>query len=250
MITRILTRPGRPELVCDLVEGGGNCGPGVIFLGGFRSDRTGVKATHLAQFCRVRGMAYVRFDYSGHGESGGAFVDQTLDMWRDDVLAVFDRMTAGPQIVVGSSMGGWLGLLLAMARTDRVRAFVGIAAAPDFTRTMIDDKLDDAGRAQYDRDGYVDIPNAYSDEPYRVTRALIESGNRLCLLDRVHMLEIPMSLLQGGCDSAVDPAMPHRIRTAFPRAAVTIRMIDEGDHSLSRPQDLALLEETIISVCT
>lgn len=249
METTFLKRPGYPDLAYNHLPATRPGRPGVLFCGGFRSDRKGTKATHLEGFCQDRGMAYTRFDYSGHGDSGGRFADGTIESWRDDALAVLDTLTGGPLVVVGSSMGGWIGLHLALLRPGRVRGFVGIAAAPDFTRDM-PKHFDDAMMRSYRENGYAEVPNGYDPRPYLITRALIESGNRVCLLDSTHDLPIPVHLLQGGCDTEVDPSTPERIRACLTGAFVTVTMVNDGDHSLSRPQDLALIEQAISGVCT
>lgn len=250
METAFLQRPGLPDLAYNRLPGRNPDLPALLFLGGFRSDRHGTKARHLEQFCAARGQEYVRFDYSGHGDSGGSFDKGTLESWRDDALAVFDRLVDGPAVLLaGSSMGGWIGLLLALARPERVRGFVGIAAAPDFTRVMTA-RFTAEMRRDYEARGFVRVPNAYSPDPYLMTQDLIESGNRICLLDQTHRLKIPLYLLHGKRDVEVDWAMPGRIQGCFPEAAVTIHLVEDGDHSLSRPEDLALIERAIISVCT
>lgn len=249
METAFLRRQGQPGLAYNRLPAADPALPGLMFLGGFRSDRGGTKARFLEESCRRRGQAYVRFDYSGHGESEGRFEDGTIESWRDDALAVLDTLTEGPVVLAGSSMGGWIGLLLALQRPERVRGFVGIAAAPDFTREMVERRFDDAMRAALARQGFVDVPNDYSPAPYKITQGLIDSGNRVCLLDRKHRLPIPVRLLQGKRDTEVDWHMPERIASCLDGAAVEITLIDDGDHSLSRPQDLALLEQAVISAC-
>ncbi len=155
--------------------------PTVVFLPGFRSDMTGEKATALAGFCAECGQAMLRFDYSGHGTSGGRFEDGTLSRWTDDALAMIDRRTDGPLILVGSSMGGWIALLAALGRPGRVAALIGIAAAPDFTEALMWPAMTLEQRATLERDGVVHRPSQYG-EPTPITRALIEDGrNRLVL---------------------------------------------------------------------
>src|SRR3984957_19593812 len=154
--------------------------PTVIFLPGFRSDMTGDKATALAAFCAEHGQAMLRFDYSGHGASGGSFEDGTIGRWADDALAVIDRLTSGPLVLVGSSMGGWIALLVALARKDRIAGLIGIAAAPDFTEAIWS-AMTGEQRAILGRDGVMQRPSQYG-EPYPITRALIEDGRRRLLL--------------------------------------------------------------------
>ncbi len=222
--------------------------PTVIFLPGFRSDMQGTKAQYLEAQCRARGQGYLRFDYSGHGQSSGRFGECTLESWRDDALSVLDRLSSGPVVLAGSSMGGWIGLLLALMRPERVKGFIGIAAAPDFTRDLVEYRFDETMRASYDARGYAELPNDYSPEPYIITRGLIESGNRVCLLDRTHELPIPVRLLQGLQDSEVPGDMPERIAACLNGADVQIHLVPDGDHSLSRPQDLALLGRQVEEV--
>lgn len=245
MDIQFLARQDGPQLAYERIEARSPGLPTVIFLGGFRSDMAGTKASFLSARAREAGWGFIRFDYGGHGRSAGRFADGTMESWRDDALSVIDRLSTGPVILVGSSMGGWIALLAALLRPDRVAGMVGIAAAPDFTRNMVEQRFDDVMRASYDARGYAEVPNDYSPEPYRITRGLIESGNRVCLLDRVHDVRIPMHLLQGLRDSEVPGDMPDRIAAAFPQAEIKIHLIGDGDHSLSRPEDLDLLAECI-----
>lgn len=245
-----LTRNGGHRLayVRTAAQGPGTALPTVMFLGGFRSDMTGTKATDLESRCALRGQGFVRFDYGGHGVSGGRFEDCTLETWRDDALAVLDRLTAGPVLLVGSSMGGWIGLLLASARPDRVCGFIGLAAAPDFTQTMVDDRFDDAMRLSLQTRGFADVPNEYSPEPYRITQALLDAGNRVCLLDRDHDLSIPVRLIQGQNDADVPWETAAAIAARLPRADVKVILVPDGDHRLSTPPDLDLIDETVRSL--
>ena len=158
----LLQRAGREAIAYRTVEG---AGPGVMFLGGFMSDMTGTKATALEVHCRRAGRAFVRFDYSGHGESGGAFRDGTIGAWRDDALAVLDEVASGPQVLVGSSMGGWIMLLAALARPERVAGLVGVAAAPDFTEDLIWSTLDDETRRRLTETSEISLPCDYDEEP-------------------------------------------------------------------------------------
>lgn len=218
--------------------------PTVMFLSGFRSDMQGTKAWFLESRCRARKQPYIRFDYSGHGQSAGRFQDCTLEMWRDDALAVLDRLSDGPVIIVGSSMGGWLGLVLALQRPDRIKGLIGIAAAPDFTRDMVT-RFDDVMRESYAARGYAEIPNDYSPEPYIITQELIESGNRMLILNQAHELPIPVRLLQGLQDREVAGTMPQAIADCLNCPDLKIHLVEDGDHSLSRPEDLALIDRQI-----
>lgn len=219
--------------------------PGVVFLGGYASDMTGSKATALEAHVRARGHAYLRFDYSGHGQSSGRFEECTIGRWRDDALAAFDALTDGPQILVGSSMGGWIALLLALARPQRVAGLVGIAAAPDFTEDLMWAELDAGQRATLERDRILRQPSAYSAEPYAVTMDLIEEGRRHLLLRAPIHVRVPVRLLQG----MRDPDVPYRhaltLADRIEGDDVQVRLIKDGDHRLSTTRDLAILAETI-----
>ena len=175
----LLRRAGREAIAYRAVEGKP---PGVMFLGGFMSDMTGTKATALEAHCRRAGRAFVRFDYSGHGESSGAFRDGTIGAWRDDALAVLDEVARGPQVLVGSSMGGWVMLLVALARPERVAGLVGIAAAPDFTEDLIWSTLDNETRQRLTKTGAIELPCDYDDDPYPITMGLIEEARSHLLL--------------------------------------------------------------------
>jgi len=216
--------------------------PGVIFLGGLMSDMTGTKAQALEDFCRRRGNAYLRFDYLGHGESSGRFQDGTIGRWAADAIAALDRLSEGPQVLVGSSMGGWIMLLAALARPARVRALLGIAAAPDFTRRMLSRELSPDQRARLLRDGSVEIPSDYSATPYVITRALIEDGERNALLDRGIALEVPVRLIHGTLDSAVAWQTSLGLMQSLASRDVTLTLVKDGDHRLSTPPDLARIQ--------
>ncbi|NOG70370.1 carboxylesterase [Roseicella sp. DB1501] len=218
-------------------------GPGVVFLGGFNSDMTGSKAEDLSAFCAGRGQAFLRFDYSGHGASGGHFVDGTIGRWAEDAAAVLAALTEGPQILVGSSMGGWIALLLALRQRERVAGLIGIAAAPDFT-TRIEAALPAEARAAMAREGVWHRPSAYGD-PYPITRALIEEGRRHLLLQAGVPLAVPVRLLQGQRDPDVPWEHALRIAEAIEGPDVQVVLVKDGDHRLSRPQDLRLLRRVL-----
>jgi pimeloyl-ACP methyl ester carboxylesterase len=219
--------------------------PGVVFLGGFMSDMTGTKATTLDQFCAARGQAFVRFDYFGHGASSGAFAEATVGRWRDDTIAVLDRLTEGPQVLVGSSIGGWLMLLAALARPARVAALVGVAAAPDATEALMWRRFPHFVREAILRDGAMRIPSEYSPEGYLITRALIEDGRRHLLPQSDAAIVCPVRLLHGMADTDVpwqtSIDLARRLRTPDVRAI----LVKDGDHRLSRASDLALLLRTL-----
>jgi pimeloyl-ACP methyl ester carboxylesterase len=220
-------------------------GPGVIFLGGFRSDMTGTKATFLEGWARARGRAFLRFDYSGHGASGGRFEDGTIGRWAGDTLALVDALTRGPQVLVGSSMGGWIMLEVCLARPDRVAALVGIAAAPDFTEDLIWNAWPAEKQARLLRDGVLIEPSAYDPAGYPITRALIEDGRtRLRLRGRIPFGG-PARLLHGMQDAEVPWQTSLRLAEALATPDVRLMLVKDGDHRLSRPADLALLAATL-----
>ncbi len=214
--------------------------PEIMFLGGFRSDMTGTKAAFLADHCRVRGLAYTRFDYRGHGASSGAFEEGCIGDWADDAIEVLDRVVRKPAILVGSSMGGWIMLLVALARLARVRGLIGIAAAPDFTEDLIFAGFDRAQRRTLETDGIVDFPSPYG-EPDPITRRLIEDGRRhLMLRDRIG-IERPAHLLQGQADLEVPWRTALTLAERLESPDVVVELVKDGDHRLSRDADLARL---------
>ncbi len=219
--------------------------PMVLFCGGYTSDMGGTKALALEQHCRSRGRAYTRFDYRGHGASTGRFADGTIGGWCADALAVVDRVTAGPLVAVGSSMGGWIMLLLALARPERVRALVGIAAAPDFTEDLLLPQASPAQRRQLDEQGYWLQPSAYGGPPCPVTRALIEDGRRHLLLRSPIPIRCPVHLLHGQRDPDVPWPTALKLAERLESEDVTIELLKAGDHRLSTPSDLARITAAI-----
>ena len=215
--------------------------PGVIFCGGFMSDMTGTKAMALEQFCRARGHGYVRFDYLGHGQSTGRFADGTIGRWAGDAVAVIDEVAQGPQVLVGSSMGGWIMLLAALARPERIHGLVGVAPAPDFTARMVAEDFNEAQRAALARDGQVEITSDYDTRPYVITQALIDDGNENLLLGGAIDLSCPVRLLHGMKDDAVPWQTSMKIMDALAGADVTATLVKNGDHRLSEPDDIERL---------
>jgi pimeloyl-ACP methyl ester carboxylesterase len=218
--------------------------PTVVFLPGFRSDMTGDKASMLARFCAERRQAMLRFDYAGHGASGGRFEDGTIGRWTGDALAVIDRLTEGKLVLAGSSMGGWIALLSALARPHRVAGVIGIAAAPDFTELLMWQAMASEERARLMREGVLHVPSQYG-EPYPVTRALIEDGRTHLLLSGPIVLDCPVRLLHGQADPDVPWETSLRIAERLSGDDVQTILVKDGDHRLSRPQDLALLRRTL-----
>jgi len=230
----LLTRPGSA--------------PGLFWLGGFRSEMTGSKATTLDRLGAAEGLAVTRFDYSGHGQSGGEFLDGTISRWLEEALAVF-ATTSGPQIVVGSSMGGWLALLLnkalRQAGITRVKALILIAPAVDMTEDLIRDAFSPGDYEALLARGVVEQPSQYSDQPYPITARLIEDGVRHLLFGGVIETGCPVTILQGGRDVDVPQEHALKLVTHLLHDPVTLTLVPDGDHRLSREQDLRLLEAAV-----
>lgn len=222
--------------------------PGVIFFGGYMSDMTGTKALSLEKLCREIGHSYLRFDYSGHGASGGLFENGTISAWTHDALTVFDTVTNGPQILVGSSMGGWIMLLVALARKKRVQGLIGIAQAADFTQRLLEEELTDEQLAAVYRDGLIKIKSPYAEEPYTYTRALLEDGAQHMLLNHTVELDCPVRLLHGIRDDSVPWQNSLDLATALISSDVEVILVKTGDHRLSEANDIARLRETVIGL--
>jgi len=212
-------------------------GPTVVWLGGFHSDMMGTKAEVLAEQARATGGDYIRFDYFGHGESDGAFENGTISRWREDALAVIDDLTDGPLVLVGSSMGGWLACLAAIARPDRVKAMVLIAPAPDFTEKLMEPEA----KAAIAKDGFWIRPSEYDDGGYAITRDLLEDGARWSILPGPVPIDVPVRVLQGGADPDVPWTHALELANALKGQDVVFTLIKDGDHRLSRRQDLERL---------
>lgn len=254
MATQYLKRSEKPALAYNYTpasEKGENL-PLVFFMGGFQSDMAGTKATYLEQQCQARGQAFTRFDYRGHGESEGEFKDGAIGLWKEDALDILDHIyeqTGNKKIVlVGSSMGGWISFLVLMARSERIKGMVGLAAAPDFTDDLYYNALDDGQRAELEEKGIILVPNNYSDEPYTLTKTLIDDGRDHFLLDRKIAIEAPVTLIQGMQDADVPWEITARIQKSFTGNEVDILLIEDGDHRLSRPDDLILIDREIKSM--
>jgi pimeloyl-ACP methyl ester carboxylesterase len=218
--------------------------PTIVFLPGFRSDMEGSKALRLTAFAAARGQAMLRLDYSGHGASGGRFEDGTIGLWTADALRVIDRLTDGPLLLVGSSMGGWIGLNVALALPDRIAGYVGIAAAPDFTETLIWATMPETARAHLMARGVLTTPSDYGD-PLPITRALIEDGRRHLRLGGPIPLRCPVRLLQGQKDPDVPWETALTLAARLESEDVRVTLIKDGDHRLSREADLIALEDVV-----
>lgn len=219
--------------------------PCVVFLPGFRSDMTGDKATTLEKFCAARGQAFLRFDYTGHGASSGDFTDGTIGQWTSDAIAAIERLTSGSLVLVGSSMGGWIMLLAALALKPRIAGLIGIAAAPDFTEELMWAGLDAASRARLEGDGVIHQPSEYDPVPTPITMALIEDGRKHLLLGGPIALDCPVRLIHGKKDPDVPWQTAQRIADALSSTDVEIILVEDGDHRLSEPHDLERLTKVL-----
>lgn len=219
--------------------------PGIVFLHGFKSDKTGGKALAIEEFCRNRGHAFVRFDTSGHGESAGRFEDGTIGAWAGDAVAVLDSLTTGPQILVGSSMGGWLMLLAALARRDRVAGLLGLAAAPDFTEELVFDAFSLDQKQTLLQEGRVLIGDCYGEAPYPISRRLIEDGRQHLLLHGPINLTCPVRLIHGQKDADVPWRTALRLQEHLLSDDVEVTLVKSSGHRLSEPDDIARMKEVL-----
>ncbi|UYO01454.1 MAG: alpha/beta fold hydrolase [Devosia sp.] len=224
--------------------------PGLFWLNGFRSVMAGSKASHLDALGAAQGLAVTRFDYSGHGLSGGAFEHGTISRWLEEAAAVL-ALTEGPQVVCGSSMGGWIALLLARRQLALGRPLAGlvlIAPAVDATAALIPRRISPDQQRDLDHKGWFETPSAYADGPYRYTRALLDDGATHLLMSGVIETGCPVHILQGAEDSDVPAAHSRALLSHILHDPVTYTLVPDGDHRLSRPQDLALLERAVLAL--
>jgi pimeloyl-ACP methyl ester carboxylesterase len=215
--------------------------PGVVFLGGFRSDMAGTKALFLDEYCRRRGRAFVRFDYFAHGASSGEFTLGTIGRWAEDATAVLDQLTEGPQILIGSSMGGWIMLLTAPARASRIHALVGIAAAPDFTEDLFWQRLDMAQQQEFRKQGIITLPSDYDPAGYTYRISFFDEARSHLVMRQEIALDCPVRLLHGMRDASVPWQTSLRLAERLRSGDVTVTLIKDGDHRLSTNPDLARL---------
>jgi pimeloyl-ACP methyl ester carboxylesterase len=244
-MTAFLTTPQGRRIAYDRQPGQG---PGVVFLGGFRSDMTGSKAQFLADWARAQGRAFLRFDYSGHGQSSGDFLDYCIGDGLQDALAALSALTEGPQVLVGSSMGGWISLLIARARPDLVRGLIGIAAAPDFTEDSIRPRLTPAQRTDLAERGHFRDPSAYDPTGYPITAKLLEDGARHLVLRSPLHLPMPVRLLHGTADQDVPPDVALRLFAHLTSPDARLTLVKDADHRFSIPSCLALIAATAAEV--
>jgi len=227
--------------------------PGVVWLGGYKSDMLGTKAEALAAWAAREDRAFLRHDYSGHGESGGAFRDGTVSRWLAESLAVFRAFSRGAQVLVGSSMGAWIALRMVQelrkaGEGERVKGLVLVAPAPDFTAELVEPKMKKADRKALEEKGFFERPSDYGPEPYVYTRALIEDGRANRVLTGPIDTHSPVHVLQGLADADVPYAHALKLVSLLPADDVTVSLIPDGDHRLSRPQDLAMLVKAVEAI--
>ncbi len=227
-------------------EGGG---PGVVFLGGFVSDMEGTKAVHLEDWAKAKGRDFIRFDYSGHGQSSEDFRDGSIEDWAEDAEAVITSLTDVPQILVGSSMGGWISLLMAKRIPERIAGIVGIAAAPDFTEDSMWTWMDEAQRQELNEKGFVELPSDYSEDPYVITKKLIENGRTQLVLREPLDLPFPVRLLHGTADKDVEMSVPLRIIEHCTGPDIRLTFVRDVDHRFSGPRELKMIASAIEDIC-
>ncbi|THD75757.1 alpha/beta hydrolase [Thalassobius vesicularis] len=224
-------------------------GPGVVFLGGFNSDMGGTKATYLQDWAERTGRAYLRFDYSGHGDSSEKFEDGCIGHWAEDAACAISELTEGPQILVGSSMGGWISLLMTQRITARVAGLVTIAAAPDFTEDSMWDSFTDTQRAEVMEQGVTLLPSEYGD-PYPITRRMIEDGRNQLVLRSPLPLPFPVRFLQGTDDADVDMSVALRLLDHATGPDMRLTLVKGADHRFSDPEELGLITAAIEEILT
>ncbi len=240
-MTEFLEGPQGRRIAYNRVEG---AGAGVLFLGGFKSDMQGTKAVFLEEWARATGRSFLRFDYSGHGESDGAFEEGAIGDWLADAQAVLSALTEGPQILVGSSMGGWISLLLARAMPERVAGLVTIAAAPDFTERGFWAEFSDLERAKLLREGRILRPSDYG-EPYVITRRLIEEGRAHLVMEAPLPLSFPVRFLQGTADRDVPASWATDLLAHAQGSDMRLLLVKGADHRFSTPECLGLIGEAV-----
>ena len=241
---QILTRENGTSIAYNKLEGNP---PGLIFMNGFMSDMNGSKALALEQHCQERGLAFLRFDYMGHGNSSGNFADGTIGLWAQNALTAFDELTEGPQIIVGSSMGGWMKILTAVSRPERVAGLVGIAAAPDFTEDLLPKQLTEIQLSKIQENGFVVIPSEY-EIPYTITKKLLDDGTKHLVLRNEIPVDCPVRLLHGLEDTSVPWKTALKIQKMVRSKDVEVTLIKNGDHRLSREEDLEKLKKTVMEI--
>lgn len=240
-----LTTPQGRKIAYEQTKG---AGPGVVFLGGYKSDMTGTKALYLQDWAQKAGRAFLRFDYSGHGQSSGDFADGGIGDWAQDAMAALGALTVGPQVLVGSSMGGWIGLLAARAMPKRIAGFVGIAAAPDFTEDLMLAKLTADQKTDLQRDGFIQEYSEYAPQPNIITQRFLDDGAKHLVLRSPLDLPFPVRLLQGSADVDVPPDVALRLMDHAQCPDLRLTLVKGADHRFSTPDCLALMVASLEEV--
>jgi len=227
--------------------------PGLFWLGGYNSDMMGQKAQAIDIFGKEHGLAVTRFDYMAHGQSTGDYMQACISTWLEDAIAVFQKHTSGPQILIGSSMGGWLAMLLNQhlrqaGKAEQIKAMLLIAPAVDMTKELVPQRFSDEQLAEMKRDGYLEVPSAYSDQPYIYTQKLLDDGEQHLMLGEPIETGCPVHIIQGQEDPDVPPAHAQRLLQHLMLDEATMTIVPDGDHRLSRPQDLELLNSILNSL--
>jgi len=243
-MTEYLDTPEARRIAYNYTPG---TGPGVVFLGGFKSDMEGTKALALEAWARAQGRAFLRFDYSGHGVSGGAFDEGAIGDWYEDARDTILALTEGPQILVGSSMGGWISLLMAREHPEKIAGLVTIAAAPDFTEDGYWASFDQETRHKLESQGSIEVPSDYGD-PYVITRRLINEGRTRLVLRSPLALPFPTRFLQGTADTSVSVETALRLLEHADGADMRLTLVKDADHSFSTPDCLALIKTALAEV--
>lgn len=244
-MSEFLTTPEGRRIAYDRI---GGRAPGVVFLGGFKSDKEGTKALALEAWAKTAGRAFLRLDYSGHGQSSGEFLDGAIGDWFEDARAALLALTEGPQVLVGSSMGGWIALLMAREMPEKVAGLVTIAAAPDFTEDGMWGAFSEDQRRELMETGRVALPSDYSDEPYIITKRLIEEGRGRLVLRRPLDLPFPVRMLQGTEDADVPLAVAVRLVEHVTGPDIRLVVVKGADHRFSTPDCLKLIELSVMKV--
>ena len=248
---QFLERPGGDKVAYNRIDG---ASPGIVFLHGLMSNRDGTKALALADHCAGLGLSCVRFDMFGHGDSSGTFAGGNISRWAEDTVDVIDRLTQGPQILIGSSMGGWVMLRAALARPDRVAGLIGIAPAPDFTEDFMWANCSPAEREQIQQEDIFNVQSDCDERPYPISHGLIEDGRRNLMLRDSILISCPVRLIHGQKDSAVPWETSMRLAEKLASDDVSVVLVKNGDHRLSEPADIdrlcMVLDELIRRVGT
>ena len=244
-MTQYLTTPQGRRIAYHFTQGQGPC---VVFLGGFKSDMTGTKAVYLQAWAEAEGRSFLRLDYSGHGASSGDFLDGAIGDWFEDALAVIEAVTEGPLVLVGSSMGGWISLLVARAIPARIVGLVGIAAAPDFTEDSMWASFSEAQRTDIMQKGQIGLPSDYADSSYVITRRLIEEGRNRLVLRAALALDFPTRFLQGTDDVDVPPSVALRLLDHVTGDDIRLTLVKGADHRFSTPACLSLITDALVDV--